>query len=219
MLKKSLKWYTKLPINQIVVGNGATEIIYNFCQAFLSKKTHVLIPAPTFGEYEAAAKLNGCKINFFKTMNLGEDLKSFIAKIPKNGCVFFCNPNNPTGELLSKNKILQIINAAKKKKSLVFVDESFIELVPDSNQSVIKLVKKFNNIFILRSMTKSFGLAGIRIGYGVGSKQIIFTLNKIKIPWNVSGLAQYAAGAALCHAFYLEKSQKIIKKRTKIFKK
>jgi len=212
MLKKSLKWYTKLPTSQIVVGNGATEIIYNFCQAFLNKKIPVLIPIPTFGEYEAAAKLNGCKITFFKTMNLDDDLDSFILKIPKYGCIFICNPNNPTGELLSKNKISQIINAAMKKKSLVFVDESFIELVPNSNQSIIKFVKKFDNLFILRSMTKSFGLAGIRIGYAVSSKQIISTLNKIKIPWNVSGLAQYAAGAALCHAFYLTKSQKIIKK-------
>ncbi len=64
-LRKSLQWYCKIPYEQIVIGNGATEIIYNFCQAFLNKKTHVLIPIPTFGEYEAAAKLSGCKITFF----------------------------------------------------------------------------------------------------------------------------------------------------------
>ena len=210
-LRKSLQWYCKIPYEQIVIGNGATEIIYNFCQAFLNKKTHVLIPIPTFGEYEAAVKLSGCKIIFFKTMNLESDLDNFIKKIPRKGCVFVCNPNNPTGKLLSKRNLLKIVQAAKKKSSLVFVDESFIELVPKSNQSVIKFVKKFSNLFILRSMTKSFGLAGIRVGYGIGSKQIISILNNLKIPWNVSGLAQHAARAALCSISYLNKAKKIIK--------
>ncbi len=147
-------------------------------------------------------------------MNLESDLDNFIKKIPKNGCVFVCNPNNPTGKLLSKRNLLKIIQAAKRKSSLVFVDESFIELVPKSNQSVIQYVKKFSNLFILRSMTKSFGLAGIRVGYGIGSKQIISILNNIKIPWNVSGLAQHAAGAALCSASYLNKAKKIVKKES-----
>lgn len=215
MLRKNLQWYTKVPASQIVVGNGATEIIYNFSQAFLSKKTPVLIPAPTFGEYEAATKLAGSKILFFKTMNLEAELGKFIKKIPKKGCVFVCNPNNPTGTLLSKTKLQKIIQDSQKKSTLVFVDESFIELVPDSEESVIQLVKKHDNLFVLRSMTKSFGLAGIRVGYGISSKQIISVLDRIKIPWNVSALAQHAAGAALCHSFYLDKAKKLIKKESK----
>jgi threonine-phosphate decarboxylase len=214
-LRKALQWYTKTPYEQIVIGNGATEIIYNFCHVFLNKNNHVLIHIPTFGEYEAAAKLSGCKISFFKTMNLGDDLDDFIQHIPRNGCVFVCNPNNPTGTLLSKTNLKKIIDSAKKKSTIVFVDESFIELVPDSNESIVKSIKKFNNLFVLRSMTKSFGLAGIRVGYGLGSKPIISLLNKIKIPWNVSGLAQYAAGAALCSASYLDKTRKFIKKESK----
>ena len=184
----------------------------------MNKKTHVLIQSPTFGEYEAAAKLSGTKISFFKTMTLGHNLDDFIKQIPKNGCVFVCNPNNPTGELLTKKQLVKIIKNAKQKSSIVFVDESFIELVPDSNESIIKYIKKFNNLFILRSMTKSFGLAGIRIGYGVGTKQTISILNNIKIPWNVSGLAQHAAGAALCHVNYLDEAKKIIKKESKFLR-
>lgn len=217
-LRKALKWYCKIPFEQIVIGNGATEIIYNFCKAFLNKTTPILIPIPTFGEYESAAKLSGCKIIFFKTMDLEKDLENFIKKIPKNGCVFICNPNNPTGKLLSKKNLLKIVHDAKKKLSVVFVDESFIELVPDSNQSIIKYTKKFENLFILRSMTKSFGLAGIRIGYGIGSKRIISILNNLKIPWNVSGLAQDAAGAALCSISHLKKTKKIIKNESKFLR-
>ena len=217
-LRRNLQWYTKIPYGQIVVGNGATEIIYNFCQAFLPN-SEILIPIPTFGEYEAAAKLAGAKVSFFKTMNLENDLDDFISKIPKNGCVFICNPNNPTGNILSKKQLSRLILAAKKKHSLVFVDECFIELVPNSNESVSSLVKKFENLFVLRSLTKSFGLAGIRIGYGLSNKKMIDILNKIKIPWNVSGMAQQAAGAALCHSFYLEKTKKLIQKESQFLRK
>jgi threonine-phosphate decarboxylase len=212
LLRGNLNWYTGIPKKQIVVGNGATEIIYNFCQTFLNKNTPVLIPIPTFSEYETAAKLCGCKVSFFKTMNITKTLQSFITKIPKRGCVFLCNPNNPTGVLTQMKDVLKIISAAEKKSTIVFVDETFIELVPDSNQSVIKHIKNFENLFILRSLTKSFGLAGVRIGYGIGSTQIINPLQKIKIPWNVSNIAQGAASAAICYHPFLDKTCKLIKK-------
>lgn len=213
-LTKNLQYYTKIHSSQIVIGNGATEIIYNFCQAFLSIKTPVLIPIPTFGEYEFAATLSGAKVSFFKTMNLENDVDDFISNLPSNGCIFICNPNNPTGNLITKKTLQKIIASANQKKTLVFVDECFIELVPDHDESVIKLIKNYSNLFILRSLTKSFALAGLRIGYGIGSKQIISILNKIKIPWNVSGLAQHAAIAALTDLTYLDKVKTIIKKES-----
>ncbi|MFZ8937837.1 MAG: threonine-phosphate decarboxylase CobD [Nitrosopumilaceae archaeon] len=209
-LRKILQKYTKIHSSQIVVGNGATEIIYNFCRAFLSSKTKVLIPIPTFGEYEAAARLSGAKITFFKTFDLEKDIDNFISKFPHNGCIFICNPNNPTGHLISKNNLKKIILQAKKNNSLVFVDECFIELVPQHDESILDMIPKNDNLIILRSLTKSFGLAGIRIGYGVSSKKIISILNKIKIPWNVSGLAQQAAKESLSTSNYLTKSKKII---------
>jgi threonine-phosphate decarboxylase len=208
----SLKKYTQLEKSNILVGNGAIEIIYNFCFAFLSKKTKVLIPVPTFQEYETAAKLNNCKISYFKTMNLSKNLDLFISQIPKSGCVFICNPNNPTGKLLPKNQLLQIIKKAKKLSTLVFVDECFIEMVPESNESIISYVKKYENLFVLRSLTKSFALPGIRIGYAAASKQIIEILEKIKIPWSVNSLAQDAANTALKNKSHLIKSNLMIKK-------
>jgi len=208
----SLKNYTKLEKSNLIVGNGAIEIIYNFCFAFLSKDTKVLIPIPTLQEYEMAAKLNNCKISYFKTMDLSENLEEFISKIPKNGCVFICNPNNPTGKLLKKNLLFKIIKEAKKLSTFVFVDECFIEMVPESNESILPYIKKFDNLFILRSLTKSFALPGIRIGYAAGSKQIIKVLQKIKIPWSVSSLAQDAANIALKNKTHLVKSNSIIKK-------
>ena len=126
----NIKKYTHLSKSNIIVGNGAIEILYNFCFAFLSKSTKVLIHVPTFQEYETAVKLSNSKISYFKSLNLSTDIDLFISKIPKSCCIFLCNPNNPTGELLSKKELLSIIIAAKKLETIVFVDECFIELVP-----------------------------------------------------------------------------------------
>ena len=187
-------------------------MIYNFCSAFVNKRSKVLIPCPTFSEYEKAVKFFGGKVISFKTLNLNTDFQKFLTKIPTKGIVFICNPNNPTGEILSKKNMEKIVKTAEKKSSLVFVDETFIELVPDSNSSLANTLKSYENLFILRSFTKSFGLAGLRIGYGLGSKKIIEILQRIKIPWNVNYIAQTAASAALCYSDFLEKSQKSIKK-------
>lgn len=216
-LISSLKKYTGLPESNLIVGNGSIEIIYNFCNSFLTKK-HILITAPTFGEYESAAKLADCKITFFKTMNLAHDLDSFISKIPANGCVFVCNPNNPTGTILSKKQLIKILLYAKRKSCLVFIDECFIELVPKSNQSILNLVKTYDNLFVLRSLTKSFGLAGIRIGYAGASKQIIDILQKMKIPWSVNALAQEAGIIAIKNKSHLTESNSIIKKESSFLK-
>ena len=208
----SLEKYTKLSEKNLIVGNGAIEIIYDFCNAFLSKNTPVLIPIPTFGEYETASKLHTSQILYFKTMDLTKNLHLFISKIPKNGCIFICNPNNPTGKLISKKNLLQIVRGAKKQNCIIFVDECFIELVPQSNESIISNVTKFDNLVVLRSLTKSFGLAGIRIGYAASSKYVISILKKIKIPWSVNSMAQFAGISALKNKSHISNSNNIIKK-------
>ena len=108
--------------------------------------------------------------------------------------------------------MFKIIKEAKKLSTFVFVDECFIEMTPESNESVLSYIKKFDNLFILRSLTKSFALPGIRIGYAAGSKQIIKVLQKIKIPWSVNSLAQDAANIAHKNKTHLVKSNLIIKK-------
>ena len=94
----------------------------------------------------------------------------------------------------------------------------FIELVPNSNESLVPYLKEFDNLFILRSLTKSFGLAGLRIGYRLGNKKVIDVLQRIKIPWNVNGLAQRAASDALSNISHLTKTRKLIKKELRFLK-
>ena len=214
-LLTELALYTKIPKANLIVGNGAIEIIYNFCNAFISKDTPVLIPIPTFAEYETASTLNNAKVSFFNTMDLSKHLQEFISLIPRNGCIFICNPNNPTGNLISKNDLLKILSSAQKFNSLVFVDECFIELVPESNESIISSIKHFDNLIVLRSLTKSFGLAGLRIGYAASSKPIISVLKKIKIPWSINSIAEQTAITALHNSSYFLKSISIIEKEYK----
>lgn len=214
LLLSSLKKHTKFAKSNIVAGNGAVELIYNFCSALISKNSKVLIAIPTFQEYESASLLNNASLAFFKSMNLSQDIDSFISQIPKKGFVFVCNPNNPTGTILSRRQMRKIITAAKKLSSIVFVDECFIEMVPNSNESVLNDVKKFDNLFVLRSLTKSFGIPGIRIGYAVSSKDIISIMKKIKIPWSVNSLAQDAGIAALSNKEYLTASKKLIRQES-----
>ena len=214
LLLSSLKKYTKFEKSNIVVGNGAVELIYNFCSAFISKNSKVLIAIPTFQEYESSSSINNASLTFFKSMNLSQDIDSFISKIPKKGFVFICNPNNPTGTILTRKQMCKIITTAKKLSSIVFVDECFIELVPNSNESVLNDVKKFDNLLVLRSLTKSFGIPGIRIGYAISSKNIISIMKKIKIPWSVNSLAQDAGITALSNKVYLSASNKLIKQES-----
>ena len=217
-LLEELENHLKISKNNIIIGNGAIEIIYNFCNAFLSKKK-ILIPSPTFGEYEIATNLIESKQEFFKTLDLSVDYKKFLKRIPTNGCVFICNPNNPTGTILSKNQMLEIIKYAKNKSSLVFVDECFIELVPNGDESIISYAKKFDNLLVLRSFTKSFGLAGIRVGYAVSSKPIIDILKKLQIPWSVNSVAQNAALISLKDKTFLKKTNSLIKNEIKFLEK
>lgn len=210
-LRADLQRYTGVDSRCIIAGNGATELIYNFCQAFVRTGMPVLIPVPAFGEYEAAARLHGARVRFLRTSDLESDLGRLLQRIPERGCVFLCNPNNPTGALLPGRSVAEIIRTAAARSTLVFVDECFIELVPRSDESVLGLVPECGNLCVLRSLTKSFGLAGARIGYALGPRDMMRTMGRIKIPWSVSGIAQRAASVALSDPDHVRRARRLIR--------
>ena len=211
-LLAALSRYTGVDAPLLMAGNGASEIIYNFASAMMSRGSRVLIPAPTFAEYEYASALHGASPSFFESMDLASDIDSFASAIPRGGFVFLCNPNNPTGKLLTRGHVRKIVYAARKRSSVVFVDECFIEMVPDSDESVLGDVRRSGNLLVLRSLTKSFGLPGIRIGYAAGPRRIIDALRGIQVPWSVNSLAQDAAIAALGFPEHLESAKRVIRR-------
>ena len=196
-----------LGVDNIVVGNGATEIIYEYCRAFLGPKTGVLVQAPTFSEYASAARLCGAAVVSHHVMDVSEDLSGFAGRIPRGGCVFVCNPNNPTGALLGRRDILEIAGAAARRNAQLFVDECFIELC-EGGRSAIRDVRSHDNLFVLRSFTKTFGIPGVRIGYGAGDPPTASAIRQAKVPWSVSGTAHAVALAALRCDAHVKRAKK-----------
>jgi threonine-phosphate decarboxylase len=212
-LKKSLSSYLAIDPDWISVGNGALEVIYWFAQAALVEG-HVVIPAPTFCEYEVASQKVGAKVTFAPLHNFKLEADQIIEKARGADAIFLCNPNNPTG-LLATKQIIKIIENVDSS-TRILLDECFIELADNpSSNAIIRRISEFDNLVILRSLTKSFGLAGLRVGYSVCNRVFAKKLSANKIPWNVNALAQVAGAAALTDRRYLSKAKALVKKERK----
>jgi threonine-phosphate decarboxylase len=211
--------YNQLSKNNVVVGNGSTELMYLFAEAFMKKGETALIPAPTFGEYESAVRKTGETAKFVKLgRDFNVDAGAFSCEMTGAKIVFLCNPNNPTSILVPNETLTDIVEQALEQDSLVFLDEDFLEFVENEKAlSMINKIKKYPNLFILRSFTKIYGLTGLRVGYGIANEEIINVLLCAKIPWNVNCLAQAAAVAALKDDEHLRVTRELIKKeKTKL---
>ena len=210
-LKKSLSRYLGIDSEWFTVGNGAIEIIYWFAHTTTSVRGRVVIPTPTFCEYEVASQKVGAEVTLVPLNNFDLDTDKIIEKARGANAVFLCNPNNPTGMLATKQimKIIENIDSSTK----ILLDECFIELAdnPEAN-TMIDQISEFDNLVILRSLTKSFGLAGLRVGYSVCNPTLAKKLSTNKIPWNVNSLAQVAGVAALRERRCLSKARALIKK-------
>jgi len=211
----------------ILCGNGSTELIYLAIRALMPER--ILIPAPTFSEYELAAGdrreivhyAMNAKENF--AINPGTfiramagDSKSLSYKMALPTSVdmaFLCNPNNPTGGMLRKPDMLKIAAAAKELKCHLVVDEAFIDFSPDD--SLINEVEDNPYLIVLRSLTKFYALSGMRVGYGVFPMKLIDVMKKHKEPWTVNTLAQAAGIEAINDKAYKEDTFRIIKNERK----
>ncbi len=171
--------------DNIIPGNGVLEILRLALEVFLSRGDLVIVPAPTFGEYERQARLLGVKVLFQSLPTTFSLSKKELANVK---VVFLCNPNNPTGELYSRARVERLAYACAQAGSFLIVDEAFMELsCPEA--SVADLVASSDNFLVLRSLTKCFALPGLRLGYGVGGKTLISVLDKARLPWNVNSVA------------------------------
>jgi threonine-phosphate decarboxylase len=204
--------YYNVSKDNIIVGNGSTELMYLFAEVFLSQGDTVVMAAPTFGEYEGAVRKTGADIRFIKLReDKMLDVNAFIDCMIGAKMVFVCNPNNPTSLLVPIDDLKRILDAALEFGVLVFLDEDFLEFVENEHQfSMVNSIDKYSNLFVLRSFTKLFGLTGLRVGYGIANKEIIDILMGAKIPWNVNRLAQAAAVVALNDEEHLQKTRRLI---------
>jgi len=180
---------------EICVGNGSIELIRAFCAVLFrdqSPQRKFYQESPTFGEYELSARLAGA----VRTTDLA------------GAAVFFlCNPNNPTGHLLRKSEVMRNLQAAKDQGAMLFCDEAFIEL-SDPRESVADISDP--SLFVLRSLTKSFAVPGIRFGYGFGDPVLVEKIETVRAPWSVNAYAEAYTMEALLHMDELAASRTAI---------
>jgi histidinol-phosphate aminotransferase len=208
----------KLDSNRIILGAGSDQIFEFVCKAFLNKNDEVIVTQYSFIIYRIYSKLNFAKIVYASEKNYTVSVDNILACVTrKTKIVFIANPNNPTGTFINKNEILRLRRKLRSDILLV-VDDAYFEYMSLKNyQSGLKLFSEYKNVIITRTFSKIYGLAGLRIGWGYSSKNIIDSLNKIKPPFNVSRPALFAASAAIKDTSWLNKETKHIKKWSKKF--
>ncbi len=195
--------------NKIICGSGSDEIIQMLCQLFLNKGDEVVVPEYSFLMYRIYAKIVGAKVIFSKEKNFKVSNDEILKKTTKRTkIVFIANPNNPTGTYISKNQLLELRKRLNKKILLVVDDAYFEYMLNKDYRSGLELFKNQNNVFILRTFSKIYGLASLRVGWGYGSKKIIDALYKIKPPFNVNKIAQECAVESLKDKSFIKKSVK-----------
>ncbi len=190
------KEYGVKPEN-ITVGSGSSDIIRNFPHTFVSPGEKVLIPRPSFAEYTQQCIIAGADIRKLE-LDAEDDFRinreKLRERLPGIKAVYICNPNNPTGRIESGNKILEIVKECLDSNVMVFLDETLLELVPSyEKHSCVRYVEKYPNLVVAGSLTKSFAIPGIRIGFGFASSQTICEMEKVRMTWNVGQVEQNVA--------------------------
>lgn len=235
-LRQKLSNLNKVNLSDIILGNGATEIIFLFMKVINPKK--ILIVSPTFGEYERAVKAteisgdtvslsssNGdnknienkkIEIEYFE-LKESDDFKLNIGNLKnelenKYDLLIICNPNNPTGKFLKLAQTEEILKECNKYDTKLFIDEAFIEFLEDGmKESIINTEGNKKNLFVTRAFTKFFAIPGLRLGYGMYfDKELEKKISEKKEPWSVNNFAEMAGLTVLDDAEYIEKTLKWI---------
>ena len=235
-LRQKLSNLNKVNLSDIILGNGATEIIFLFMKVINPKK--ILIVSPTFGEYERAVKAteisgdtvslsssNGdnknienkkIEIEYFE-LKESDDFKLNIHNLKnelekKYDLLIICNPNNPTGKFLKLDETEEILRECNKYNTKLFIDEAFIDFLKDGmKESIINTKEDKQNLFVTRAFTKFFAIPGLRLGYGIYfDKNLEKEISEKKEPWSVNNIAEIAGLTVLDDTEYIEKTLKWI---------
>lgn len=210
-LRKNIADYLGVEDSQVIPGNGATEIIYLLMRNLSGR---LAIINPTFSEYRKGAELAGLSVVDF-VMDWKKDFKLDLDEIYRRkdeiDSIFICNPNNPDGSVREIKKLLEF---AEKEGKLLIVDETFIEFADsEKDRSLVNMVEKSKNLFIIRAVTKFFGIPGIRLGYGISSnRELLQKMYDEKEPWTINSFADSASDFIFKEEEYIRKSKEYFSK-------
>jgi histidinol-phosphate aminotransferase len=211
-LKKALAKFLSVKEENLVMGNGSDEIITLAVKAFVNEGDEVVIAKPTFLIYEIASQLANAKIRLVPARNFRYDLKAMKDAVSsKTKMVFIANPDNPMGTYVTRDDLAEFF-AGLSSDVVVFLDEAYFEFArefPDYPNGLDYLKKP--NVVVARTFSKAYGLAGLRVGYGVSNPELAGFLERVREPFNVNLLAQVAARAALGDRAFLKKTLEYVK--------
>ncbi len=210
-LKQRLSKYLNVDSNQLIIGNGSDEIIVLVLRVFVKPSDKVIIADPTFLIYEIQSMVNGADLVKVPLKDFRHDIKQMKKAIDSNTkLVFIANPDNPTGTYLTNDEIDEFMQGLPDDL-IVFFDEAYYEFAKDKEDypDTLKFIDK-KNVIITRTFSKSYGLAGLRVGYGITSNEIVSYMDKVREPFNVNRVAQVAATAALDDEEFLNRTLKFV---------
>ncbi len=196
--------------DQLVFGSGSDEIITFICRAYLYEGTNTIMATPTFSQYKHHALIEGAEVREVPTVNGKHDLANMAKQIDEQTkVVWLCSPDNPTGEIIQQNA-LELFMEQCPNDVLVILDEAYYEYVPYSFQlNLHESLEKYPNLVVLRTFSKIYGLAGLRVGYGISSEVIAEKLNVVRGPFNTTSLAQRAVQSALDDDEFIANTKKL----------
>jgi len=210
-LKEKLSRMVNIPAKQIILGNGSVELINNAIFCYCRKGDGVVRSDYSFIMSSISAVMNGCTLKNVKMKKFSHDVDALVKKCTESRAkvLYVDNPSNPVGSMLNEDEIKYILKNISSD-ALFILDEAYNDYL-DLNLRVDSsgLIKKNKNLFVLRTFSKIYGLAGLRIGYGIGDMNIIDTLAKVRLPFNTNLMAQKAASAALDDKKHIENSKKV----------
>jgi len=214
-LRQAIARKLKIKPEQIIFGNGSDELIGLTLRAFVEEGGEVIVASPTFLMYEVASIVHGAKIKIIPTRYFKYDLKAIKHAITKNTkAIFIANPDNPNGTYVSKYELEDFLKGLPQN-IIVFLDEAYFEFAEEQDYpNGLDYVGK-NNIIVTRTFSKAYGLAGLRVGYGISSPEIIRYMEAVREPFNVNSLAQAGAIGALKDKDFLAKAKKVVREGKK----
>ncbi|AMA73563.1 MULTISPECIES: histidinol-phosphate transaminase [Aneurinibacillus] len=197
-LRSALASFLNVKEEELIFGNGSDEIVMLLARAYLEPGTNTIMAAPTFVVYKTNATIEGAEVIEVPCVEGKHDLNGMLAKVNENTrVVWVCNPNNPTGTIVTEEELIRFLDQVPEHV-LVVLDEAYVEYVKDDAfPRSLELLRKYKNLIILRTFSKIYGLAALRVGYGIAAEEIIDKLNRVREPFNVNHLGQKAALAAL----------------------
>ncbi|WP_105619413.1 pyridoxal phosphate-dependent aminotransferase [Vallitalea okinawensis] len=221
-LRKTISQYTHAPFENILVGNGTTELISLSIHVIKPKK--VLIVGPTYSEYEKEIYLGGGDTYYYRLkeeMNFQIDIEDLNQHLTNDmDLLILCNPNNPTSSVVKHGELRRVLDHCKEQGIYVLIDETYAEFTPDIHQvTAIPFTDYYTNLIILRGVSKFFSAPGLRLGYCVcGNENILRKINEKKNPWTINALASLAGEIMLKDEDYIQRTRQIINnEREKIY--